>query len=184
MKHKRFDFLHWHRIQQGTGEQTILNLPEGTLTDFQAESVLKPLRVSCCGEGRLILDTGYRWINFAPSNKNHALMVQINEKGVPQQLYVDICDGHGLDPDGIPYVNDLYLDVIALCEVLPNGQWQVTDTEIIDQHELEEALQEGKVTQAQYDFAWAEAREVEAALRAGSLAATETVRQYLTDPYT
>lgn len=184
MKHKRFDFLHWHRIQQGTGEQTTLRFPAGTLTDFQADEVLKPLRVSCCGEERLILDRGYRWVNFAPNGKNHALMVQLDEKGVPQQLYVDICDGHGLDPDGIPFVNDLYLDVIALCEVQPDGHWRVTDTEIIDQHELEEALGQGKVTQAQYDLAWAEARAVEAALRAGTFEAAETVRQYLTDPYT
>lgn len=184
MKHKRYNFLGWHRLQEGTGEQTVLSLPGGVICDFQAAQVLKPLYVPCCSEMRMILDTGFRWVNFAPAGKNHALMVQLDAGGVPQQLYVDICDGHGTDPDGIPYVNDLYLDVIALCEVRPDGSWHVTETDIIDQDELDEALADGKITQAQYDLAWTEAKAVQAALQADAFAPTEVIRQYLTDPYT
>lgn len=182
MKHKRAGRKNWHRAV--ADEEQVIHVPQGVIVDYTAGEVTKPLIVAFKDKSLRILDTAYRWVHFAPHGKNLALTVQLDEKGVPQQLYVDICDGHGLDPDGIPFVNDLYLDVIALCEVQPDGHWRVTDTEIIDQHELEEALGQGKVTQAQYDLAWAEARAVEAALRAGTFEAAETVRQYLTDPYT
>ncbi|MHA0033633.1 DUF402 domain-containing protein [Deinococcus sp. PESE-13] len=184
MKHKRFDYLHWHRIREGSGEQTVLSLPGGVLTDFQAAEVTKPLRVACCGQQRLILADGYRWVNFAPTDKHHALMVQLDERNVPQQLYVDIGLSTGLDPDGIAFIEDLYLDVIALCDVQPDGRWHVTKTEIIDVDELEDALREGQVTPAQHDLAWSEARAVEAALRAQTFGPVDVVRGYLTDPYT
>ena len=90
----------------------------------------------------------------------------------------------GLDPDGIAFIEDLYLDVIALCDVQPDGRWHVTKTEIIDVDELEDALREGHVTPAQYDLAWTEARAVEAALRTQTFGPMDVVRGYLTDPYT
>ena len=184
MKHKRFDYRDWHRIREGSGEQTVLSLPGGILTDFQAADVIKPLRVACCGQQRLILANGYRWVNFAPTARHHALMVQLDERNVPQQLYVDIGLSSGLDPDGVAFIDDLYLDVLAICDVLPDGRWHVIDTEIIDVDELEDAVQGGKVTPAQADLAWAEARAVEAALRAQNFAPLEVVRGYLSDPYT
>lgn len=184
MKHKRADYRNWHRVEPGTGEQTRLELPGGWLVDYRAGQVLKPLHVPVCGQQRTILDTGYRWVHYAPRDRQHALTVHLDPAGVPQQLYVDICAGSGVDADGWPYTDDLYLDVIALCEVQPGGRWHVTETEIIDIHELEDAVRGGEVTPAQADLAWAEARAVQAALLAQTFGPVEVVRGYLTDPYT
>lgn len=182
MKHKRVGRKNWHRVL--ADEEQVIHVPQGVIVDYTAGEVIKPLVVAFKDQALRILDTGYRWVHFAPAGKNHALTVQLDAKGVPQQLYVDICDGHGLDPDGIPFVNDLYLDVIALCEVLPTGHWRVTATEIIDQHELEEALQQGKITQAQYELAWAEAKAVKTQLEAQAFDPLDLIRTYLSDPYT
>lgn len=184
MKHKRADYRDWHRVEPGTSEQTRLDLPGGWLVDYRAGQVNKPLHVPVCGQQRTILGSGYRWVHYAPRDRRHALTVHLDPAGVPQQLYVDIGLSTGLDPDGIAFIEDLYLDVIALCEVQPDGRWHITVTEIIDVDELEDALREGHVTPAQYDLAWTEARAVEAALRTQTFGPMDVVRGYLTDPYT
>lgn len=182
MKHKRASRKTWHRVV--SSEETILHVPSGVIVDYTAGEVNKPLVVPFRDRQLRILDTGYRWLHYSPTRKNHALTVQLDAGGVPIQIYVDVGDGAGLDDDGVPYINDLYLDVLAVCEVRPDGHWHITETEIIDQHELEDALAAGQVTRAQYDLAWAEAKAVQVALEAQKFSALETVRQYLTDPYT
>lgn len=182
MKHKRAGRKDWHRAV--TDQEKIIYITHGVIVDDQAGTVTKPLEVPFRNRSLRILESHYRWIHFAPFGKNCALTVQLDAQNVPQQIYVDICDGHGLDPDGVPFVNDLYLDVIAVCDVLPSGRWYVTETEIIDQQELEDALREGQVNQAQYDLAWAEARAVEASLLAQEFPPLEVVREYLMGAYT
>lgn len=167
----------WPRVT--SGEEHLHHVPDGVIVDYLAHEVIRPLDVGFRGRTLRILDSGFRWVHYAPVSEHHALTVQLNAEGVPVQLYVDICDGHGLDEEGVPYTNDLYLDVIAVCDVLPDGSWQVTETEIIDVNELEEALQAGKVTPEQFDLAWLEARKVQAALTMNSFAPLEVLRHYL-----
>ena len=181
IKHKRASYRGWHRVMDD--EEQVIHVPQGTLVDYRAVTVVKPLRVPVCGELRTILDSGFRWVHYAPRGAGHALTVHLDPAGVPQQLYVDIGIGAGLDPDGVPFLEDLYLDVTALCEVEPAGNWHVTATEIIDQNELEGALAAGHVTQAQYDLAWAEAHAVQAALLTQRFEPADVVRRYLSDPY-
>lgn len=182
MKHKRASRRGWHRVARE--DETVLALPHGQIVDYVAHEVTAPLVVRFLGRDLRILDDGYRWVHYSPTGHNHALTVQLGPSGVPVQLYVDVGDGVGVDEDGAPYINDLYLDVLAACEVQPGGTWRVTDTEIIDVEELDAALQAGLVSARQYDLAWAEARAAEAALRAGTFAPLEVVRGYLSDPYT
>ena len=65
-----------------------------------------------------------------------SLTVMLNASGQPEQLYVDIHAGEGLGEGGLPWHNDLYLDVIA--DWQPG--WRVTETHVIDADELEEAV--------------------------------------------
>lgn len=98
-----------------------------------------------CGQQKPSLVSGFRWWYLVPEKAQHALLVILNGAGEPQWFYTDICAGSGLE-DGFPWTSDLYLDVIATCEVHNNGHWQVTVTEIIDADELEAALRECLVT--------------------------------------
>lgn len=177
MPRKTFDKRHWPRA---TVQQSALHLPTGTLVDVLALQVAQPKWVTLGGKELCILDTGYRWVHYAPHAAQHALTVQLDADGVPVQFYVDVTEGSGLDDEGLPWLDDLYLDIVA--RVTPD--WQVTATEIIDQDELEAALQTGIITRAQYDLAWAEARRVETALQAGTFSPVAVVRRYLEDPYT
>ncbi len=83
--------------------------------------------------------------------------------------------------DGLPWHDDLYLDVIA--EPEPGG-WGVSATNIIDAEELEEAVQAGLVTAELAEATWTQARAVAAELHAGSYAPLGVLRRYLEDPYT
>lgn len=182
MKRKRFDRRHWPRAL--SGDQTTLSLPGGLIVDYRAGQVTAPKRVSVAGRALCILDSGYRWVHYAPSREKHALTVQLDAAGRVQQLYVDVSEAVGVDPDGLPWIDDLYLDVVGLVDVQSDGRWQVTTTEVIDQDELEAALRSGRVTPEQHALAWAEARRVLAALHAQSFGPLAVVRRYLQDPYT
>ena len=65
--------------------------------------------------------------------------------------YIDICLQHGIDAGGIPWWDDLFLDVI----VFPNGECQ-----IIDGEELDAAWQSEVIDESQYRLAWAEATKL------------------------
>lgn len=158
-----------------------MQVPGGVIVDYRAGEVLRPLDVGFRGRTLRILDTGYRWLHFAPIAEHHALTVQLNPQLRPLQIYVDICDGHGVDANGVPFTHDLYLDVLAVCDVLPDGSWHVTETEIIDGHELEEALAGGKVTPEQFSRAWAEAKSVEAQLQENDFPPLRVMQAYLRD---
>lgn len=179
MKIKSAGRKNWPRTV--SDEELVLQVPGGVIVDYRAGEVLRPLDVGFCGHTLRILDTGYRWLHFAPIAEHHALTVQLNPQLRPLQIYVDICDGHGLDANGVPFTHDLYLDVLAVCDVLPDGSWHVTETEIIDGPELDEALNLGKVTRAQFDLAWAEARSVEAQLQENDFPPLRVVQAYLRD---
>jgi predicted RNA-binding protein associated with RNAse of E/G family len=67
------------------------------------------------------------------------------------QWYFDIIKSSGLDERGIPYFDDLYLDVVAL---------PPDDILLLDEDELEEALQCKDITKEDYDLAYEEAEQI------------------------
>ncbi len=58
--------------------------------------------------------------------------------------YIDMIASQGIDVDGVPYFDDLYLDLV----VYPDGTIIVDDMD-----ELEEALSKKDITQEQFDLA-------------------------------
>ena len=76
---------------------------------------------------------------------NHALRIFIDDKKQVVEYYFDIIKESGIDPDSkIPYFYDLYLDV-----VLPPNK----EAYVVDQDELEEALNNKDITKEEYDLA-------------------------------
>jgi len=81
-----------------------------------------------------------------PLRKKHSVttMFDINVNIV--QWYIDVCLGNGADTD-IPYLDDLYLDII----LLPSGEIIQKDAD-----EFEEAFLNGIIDKSLYDSAWDE----------------------------
>lgn len=187
MKRKPFDLRPWPRVTRHT--QSVTHVPGSVIVDFTAHEVIRPLDVRVPGEAGTvrILDHGFRWVRAHPTGTGEGMMgdamtVQLNAAGRPVQFYVDIHGGEGVGEDGLPWTDDLYLDVIGHPgEAEP---WRVDATTIIDGNELEEAVTLGLVSPTLAEAAWTHARQVEARLRAGTYPPLAVLRQYLEDPYT
>ncbi|GBF05324.1 hypothetical protein DAERI_040084 [Deinococcus aerius] len=183
MKRKVFDLRPWPRVARHT--QTVTHIPGYVIVDFTAHEVARPLDVPFGERTVRILDHGFRWVRAHPTGTGEgvigdAITVQLNAAGQPEQLYVDIHAGEGVGEDGLPWTEDVYLDVIA--DWQPG--WEVTETHIIDADELEEAVRAGLVSPTLAEAAWTHARLVEEGLRAGTYAPLGVLRGYLEDPYT
>lgn len=83
----------------------------------------------------------------------------INEKGKIVQWYYDITLSNGLTEDGIPYFDDLYLDVI----VLPNMK-----VYILDEEELLQELITNEITEGDFKLATTELNRLHASLTDGN----------------
>ncbi|WP_189006512.1 DUF402 domain-containing protein [Deinococcus malanensis] len=187
MKRKVHDLRAWSRSARH--EQLVLHLPGHVIVDYTAHEVVRPLDVPFGGRVIRVLDHGYRWVRVHPTGSGggvmgDALTAQLDGDGLPRQLYVDVHGGEGVGEDGLPWIDDLYLDVIGNWVVGPECPGRVTETHIIDGDELEDAVRDGRMTAAQAEATWAHARAVESALCAGTYPPLAVLRRYLEDPYT
>lgn len=151
MKRKRADRGNgWKRISkhrfvlQASKTETF----QGHVSLIYFDEVRKPLWVPYAGESICIVDDGYSWLQIFPQGARHAATVMFNAQGEAVQWYVDICKRIFVDEQGILWYEDLYLDIIFL----PGGE-----IELIDVDELDEALEQGVISDDEYNLAWNEA---------------------------
>lgn len=96
------------------------------------------------GKPLTVCDNHYRWLTILPEDDFYCITVMMNEEEQIQVCYIDMIAEQGYDEDGVPWFNDLYLDLV----VYPDGV-VVED----DRDELESALAEGEITEEQYTLA-------------------------------
>ncbi|MCB0116449.1 MAG: DUF402 domain-containing protein [Caldilineaceae bacterium] len=91
-----------------------------------------------------IVDTGYSWLQHFPDNEHFSVTTMFDAEGQILQWYIDICLRNGVTQEGIPYLDDLYLDIV----VFPNGEMLLLDSE-----ELEHALTGCEITHEESELA-------------------------------
>ena len=96
------------------------------------------------GEDIVVCDKGRKWLSILPQNDWYCITAMIDEKGDIILWYIDMISSQGIDVDGVPYFDDLYLDLV----VYPDGTIIVDDMD-----ELEEALSKKDITQEQFNLA-------------------------------
>lgn len=96
------------------------------------------------GEDIVYCDKGIKWLSFLPQDDWYCITAMINEQEEIILWYVDMIAGQGTDTDGVPYFDDLYLDLV----VYPDGTIIADDMD-----ELEDALTNKDITQEQFDLA-------------------------------
>lgn len=131
----------------------------GHVTLFAIDEVREPLFMSCRNKSVCVADAGYSWLQHFPKNSHYTLTSMYNPSGQIVQHYIDIVKDHGVTSEGIPWFDDLYLDVVHL----PTGE-----LEIIDGDELDEALKQDVITKADHDLAWREANQLKALIETGA----------------
>ena len=106
---------------------------------------------------------GSRWLGLLPQDDFYCVTAMLAPDGEILLWYIDLIAGQGVDPDGTPWFDDLYLDLL----VWPDGEVNVDDRD-----ELDAALAEGDITAAQHALAL----ETAARLCGGTLGRPEGLR--------
>ena len=109
-----------------------------------------------------------------PPQEHAALLVILNGE-TPVFAYADVCAATGLGEDGLPWLDDLYLDVRATL----NADWTPGVPEIIDADELDAALYSGEIAPEQHALAWATARDLAGQMARNTHPLLEAVRSFV-----
>ena len=115
---------------------------EGYVGLLSIEEVSEPQEWDYHGAKITVLDRGYKWLTILPKDAYYCITVMMDDAYKIKVSYIDLIDAQGMDEDGTPYFFDCYLDLI----VYPDGSIIVDDRD-----ELDAALAEGDITEAQYD---------------------------------
>lgn len=173
MKHLSAERADWKRVTQRRFYYTKVETPDfcGVVTLLCIDAVSEPLRRMTMGELRVLADAGYTWLQQFPEGAHYTVAAMFDASGQLFQWYIDICLRQGVDERGIPWLDDLYLDIV----LLPDGQMELKDAD-----ELEAALESGEISREEYDLAWATARELMQMIERGELkelALSESLRE-------
>lgn len=160
MKRKLADRPDWQRVTEKSYVQMSRESDDfsGYLSLITLQKVREPGFIAVAGRQICIADDHFTWLQHFPNNGSFALTTMFDAAGEVVQWYIDICDGFGMDERGIPWYDDLYLDIV----ILPTGEIQVLDAD-----ELEEAWREGLIDIGQFDKAWNEVNRLLAEIQRG-----------------
>ena len=105
----------------------------------------QPFIVDISGQSVVYIDNGYYIVEFTPLEQFYNVRVFLDRNVEVLGYYFDISRGNGVE-ENIPYYDDLYLDIIH-CPADNNF------TVIVDEDELLKALNTGKITREEFNFA-------------------------------
>ena len=100
--------------------------------------------------GKCIMDNNYKWLEFYDYSSKVKLTAIYDENNEIIEWYFDIARKIGKD-NGIPYEDDLYLDVV----VTPSGE-----VILLDEDELKEAFNKREMTKEEFENAYKEAEQL------------------------
>lgn len=92
-------------------------------------------------KGLCIQDTNYKWLEFYNYDSKIRLTAVYDNNNKIIEWYFDMAQKIGKE-DGIPYEDDIYLDVV----LTPDGQ-----TILLDEDELKEAFERHEITSKEYE---------------------------------
>lgn len=146
VKVKYIDKRHWRRIidKEYTEVKVNNNKFKGIIGLVTMKKVREPLEVTVVGQNIIVADDNYQWLQILPEKKRYSITVMLDDKGNPLEYYFDI-NIKNVTQKGNARTIDLCLDVL----VLPNGEY-----ELVDEDDLQRALDQGQITKKQYHEAY------------------------------
>ncbi len=169
MTYKRADRPGWPRLraQRFICQRIADGRVNGYATLLRMIEVAEPLWVSHHDQRVCIADAGYAWLQLFPEGANYTHTTMFNADGQPVQEYIDLVAEQGVDEDGTPWYDDLYLDITWIPEGTPI---------LLDQEELEAAFAIEAITEEQYELARGEAARLLVAVALGDYTLPEVTR--------
>ncbi|CDA17039.1 hypothetical conserved protein [Clostridium sp. CAG:571] len=131
---------------------TIVELKEldAYLTLKEIKEVTQPYYMYINGELVKKMDNNFTLLEYTPLHENYNVRVYIDDKLNILEYYFDITDGNEIE-DGIPYYDDLYLDVVFYQECATKSSTYIN---LEDRNDLSDALKKGAINKEKYDFAF------------------------------
>jgi uncharacterized protein len=169
MTYKRADRPGWQRLraQRFICQRIADGRVNGYATLLHMLEVSEPLWVMHHEQRIRIADAGYSWLQIFPEGANYTHTTMFDSDGEPVQEYIDLVAEQGVGEDGIPWYDDLYLDITWIPEGTPL---------LLDQEELEAAHAIGAITEEQYELARGETARLLVALTLGDYTLPEVAR--------
>ncbi|NJF24851.1 DUF402 domain-containing protein [Thermococcus sp. Bubb.Bath] len=127
-------------------DEVVADLGDVIVAKARFSGMLAPLKVN----GVKVIDNGYNMLYFAFTGENCDILKVYDEEGNFKGLYIDVLAYTKRDGDNLEML-DLFLDVF----VFPNGE-----AFLLDEDELEMALNYGFIDKKTFDFAYSVAREI------------------------
>ena len=146
MKRSRLSYDEWKCIisKDLHGKRVNSELLNGYIGLIDIKEVSEAQIWKFNGEDIVVCDKGRKWLSILPQDDWYCITAMMDEDGNILLWYIDMIAKQGIDEDGVPYFDDLYLDLV----VYPDGTIVVDDMD-----ELEDALSKKDITQEQYDLA-------------------------------
>jgi uncharacterized protein len=147
----------WKRILQKRFYCSYLNTPKftGYATLLCLDKVRDPLLAKSSDMPVCIVNDNYSWLQHFPQDEHFTLTTMFDEQGKVVQWYIDICLRHGVTENNIPWLDDLFLDVV----IFPSGE-----TKLLDFVELSSALATNELSKREYDLAVQESERLLSAI--------------------
>ena len=147
MKHKLANNPGWQRILQNRFYHSCLDTQEfqGHITLYCMDAVRAPLIVEYFNRKFCIVEAGFAWLKQFPAGEHFTITTHFDASGQIVLWYIDICLRTGVDENHIPWIDDLYLDVVVSPTI---------EIELKDADELLAAREIGEITAAEFDLAW------------------------------
>ena len=122
------------------------------------------------GEDIMVCDTGMKWLSMLPQDDFYCITAMMDQQDNMVLWYIDMIDDHGVDAEGVPWFDDLYLDLVMYAD----------GTVVIDDRdELEDALASGDVSKKQYMQALETCERLQVGRASGVEKLTEFTRKCL-----
>lgn len=146
MKRSKLSYDEWTCIlsKELSGKNVSTNFFKGYIGLMDIKEVNEVQIWKFNGEDITVCDKGLKWLSILPQDNFYCITAMMNERNDILIWYIDMIAEQGIDKEGIPYFDDLYLDLV----VYPNGMIKVDDMD-----ELEEALSLKDITQEQFNLA-------------------------------
>lgn len=162
MKRKYADRPNWKRVlsRKMIMQQFEDDNFKGYAVLIYIEKVREALWVDLGGKKQCVVDDGYSWLTLFPQNESYVITAMFNHQNEVVQWYIDICRGRGFTAKGIPWYDDLYLDIII------SSDYHIS---LIDEDDLALALKQNIIKQEDFDFAYHEANKLLKQLRQNDL---------------
>lgn len=146
MKRSSLSYDEWKCILEKnvSGKRIHTDFFEGYIGLIEIEEVDEVQIWNFHGEDIVVCDKGLKWLSILPQNDFYCITAMMDERNNILLWYIDMIAEQETDLEGVPYFDDLYLDLV----IYPDGTVVVDDMD-----ELEEALILGDITQEQFDLA-------------------------------